>query len=51
MGSGFVTEELSTCRPPGHLSAALQIGFAFGFWTHSLEMDEWNEFSWFKPGM
>ena len=24
---------------PGHLSATLQIGFSFGFWTHSLEMD------------
>ena len=31
---------------PGHISAALQIGFAFGFWTHSLslEMDEWSGF-------
>ena len=36
---------------PGHLSAALKIGFSFGFWTHSLEMDEWSGFSWFKPGM
>ena len=27
------------------------IGVAFGFWTHSLEMDEWSGFSWFKPGM
>ena len=33
------------------LMAALQIGFAFGFWTHSLEMDEWSGSSWFKPGM
>ena len=24
------------------MSAVLQIGFAFGFWTHSLEMDAWN---------
>ena len=38
-------------QQPGHLSAALQIGFSFGFWTHSLEMDEWSGFSWFKPGM
>ena len=55
MASGFVKTELSTCRhgppPPGHLSAALQIGFAFGFWTHSLEMDEWSGFSRIKPGM
>ena len=36
---------------PGLLSAAVQFGFAFGFWTHSLEMDEWSGFSWFKPGM
>ena len=38
MDSGFVTAELSTCygRPPGHMSAALQIGSAFGFWTHSM---------------
>ena len=36
---------------PGLLSAAVQIGFAFGFWTHSLEMDEWSGFSWFKQGM
>ena len=35
---------------PGHMSAALQIGFAFGFWTHSLEMDECSGFSWFKSG-
>ena len=34
-----------------YMSAAVQIGFAFGFWTHSLEMDEWSGFSWFKPGM
>ena len=33
------------------MSAAVQIGFAFGFLTHSLEMDEWSGFSWFKPGM
>ena len=32
------------------MSAALQISFAFGYWTHSLEMDEWSGFSWFKPG-
>ena len=54
MASGFVKAELTTCRqgrPPGLLSAAVQIGFAFGFWTHSLEMDEWSGFSWFKPGM
>ena len=25
--------------------------FSFGFWTHSLEMDKWSGFSWFKPGM
>ena len=31
------------------MAAALQIGLAFGFWTHSLEMDEWNGFAWFKP--
>ena len=37
--------------PPGHMSDALQIGFAFGFLTHSLEMDECNGFSWLKPGM
>ena len=30
---------------PGHMSAALQIGFAFACWTHSLEMDEWSGFS------
>ena len=30
------------------MSATVQIGFAFGFWTHSLEMDEWSGFSWFK---
>ena len=43
MASGFVKAELSTCRygrPPGLLSAAVQMGFSFGFWTHSLEMDE-----------
>ena len=27
------------------MSTAIQIGFAFGFWTHSLEMDEWSGFS------
>ena len=53
MASGFVKVELSTCRHgrPQVTSAALQIGFAFGFWTHSLEMDECSGFSWFKPGM
>ena len=48
MTSGFFKAELT---PPGLMSAAVQIGFAFGFWTHSLEMDEWSGFSWFKPGM
>ena len=24
---------------------------SIGFWTNSLEMDEWSGFSWFKPGM
>ena len=24
------------------MAAALQIGFAFGFWTQSLELDEWS---------
>ena len=43
--------DLKAWSPPGYMSAARQIGFAFGFWTHSLEMDEWSEFSWFKPGM
>ena len=54
MASGFVKAELTTCRqgrPPGLMSAAVQIGFVYGFWTHSLEMDEWSGFSWFKPGM
>ena len=54
MASGFVKAELTTCRqgrPQVSLSAAVQIGFAFGFWTHSLEMDEWSGFSWSKPGM
>ena len=26
----------------GHMSATLQIHFIFGFWTNSLEMDEWE---------
>ena len=47
MASGFVKAE----SLPGLLSVAVQFGFAFGFWTHSLEMDEWSGFSWFKPGM
>ena len=50
MASGFVKAELTTWRQ-GLLSAAVQIAFAFGFWTHSLEMDEFSGFSWFKQGM
>ena len=50
MASAFVKAELSTCRHGRpHFSAALQIGFAFGFWTYSLEMDELSGLSWFKP--
>ena len=44
-------DNLKAGSPPGLMSAAVQIGFAFGFWTHSLEMDEWSGFSWSKPGM
>ena len=57
MASGFVRQsakrESSTCKHgrPQVTSAALQIGFAFGFWTHSLETDEWSGFSWLKPGL
>ena len=33
------------------MSASLQIGIAFVFWTHSLERVEWSGFSWLKSGM
>ena len=41
------------CR--GHLckirGVKMLLSNVFGFWTHSLEMDEWSGFSWLKPGM
>ena len=51
MASGFVRKsvkgELSTCRH----GRTLQIHFTYGFWTHSLEMDEWSGIYLLKSGM
>ena len=48
MASGFVKAELSTCRhgrlAPRLLVACATNRFFFGFWTHSLEMDESSGF-------